>query len=188
MSFSVSLQWRRTASADERDSAKSFSAALSVIWILLSHSAPQICHSTLQWMPLCYLCMSLGAGVCVCVRGLWEERQVHSTILSHTCRSESLLGFLDPFILRRTRVENEQNISYAAGSQGISRRSTHAFPFLTWSDPLLLPSLSLHTSLPPQSECVSERQWADRMRQRHILEAGCMKALDWVTLQHFLPQ
>lgn len=67
VSFFISLQWWRTASADERDSAQSFSAALLVIWIWISlcHSAPQICHSTLQWRAACYLCVYLSTGVCM---------------------------------------------------------------------------------------------------------------------------
>lgn len=67
VSFFVSLQWWRTASSDERDSAKSFSAALLVtwIWISLCHSAPQICHSTLEWSAVCNLCVSLSTGVCM---------------------------------------------------------------------------------------------------------------------------
>lgn len=37
-------------------------------------------------------------------------------------------------------------------------------------------------------KCASERRWADKVRQGHILLAGCMKVRGWVTLQNFLPQ
>lgn len=40
----------------------------------------------------------------------------------------------------------------------------------------------------PTFECTSERRRADKVRQRHILQAGCIKVLDWVTLRNFLPQ
>ena len=51
------------------------SAALLVIWILLRHSAPQICHSTLQWMALCYVsgCRRVCVCVCVCAQRACED-------------------------------------------------------------------------------------------------------------------
>lgn len=56
-------------SADKRDSAKSFSAALSDSEFLPCHSAPQICHYTLQRMVLCYFSLSPSLSTNLC-----EER------------------------------------------------------------------------------------------------------------------
>ena len=128
------------------------SAALLVIWILLRHSAPQICHSTLQWMALCYVsgCRRVCVCVCVCVhRGpVRTEAGAFYYLMSFLLQWKSPWTSVRPI---HTHVENKQNAWYARRIKRPSWNTQLSAPFLSRMEP---PLLSCPTYKPPTPEWV----------------------------------
>lgn len=137
------------ASADERDSAKSFSAAL-LIWILLCHSAPQICHSTLLWMVRCYLCLSaqLSMWGCVSVASVKERERGRCTPLSFVIPT----AVKSPWVSEKPSptLKNEDRFSLQCPSRQEKNISCvgvfnngfqNTLYFVSWSEYLFLASL-----------------------------------------------
>lgn len=115
---------------------------------------------------LCVIYISLCASVCAWKAWVW-------VISRKACKKRS----------RCTTIAQNKHFSrwISQGSKGLCKSNgTH---FSTLFGPNVCICLPC-----PTFKCTSERHWADKTRQRHILQAGCMKVLDWVTLRNFLPQ